>query len=267
MLIILTVGGGTGKVIIFFTGHGLYFPTTIEQFREKVVNNNKFEWKNIAENKRIQICADKFIFVRDIYKNWCIQGINSRVDTQDKVANMLKEAVGDDKDVVTVGSSAGGYMAVLFGILLGAKIIYTFSPQINLYEYHKDHPINYYGEYCANSEISKYMDLAKLIPQFDGNIFYWYSAYCEEDVRQCNAVKSCSNIYYFAMNQSKHGGTLWGESMIQTLPMNPEDLKNLSQSFDGEIIEPYEYCKQTSGHLKALSIKIGKAVKNGLKRR
>ncbi len=253
-------------MIIIFTRNGLYFPTTIEKFREEVVWNNKFEWKNIADNRRIRACADRFVFVRDIYKNWCIQGINSRVNTQDKVAYVLREAIGDGKVFVTVGSSAGGYMAVLFGILLGAETIYAFSPQINLYEYHKDHPVNYYNEYCENPEINKYMDLTKLIPQFEGNIFYWYPAHCKEDIRQYNAVRSCCNVNFFAMNQSRHGGTLWGESMIRTLAMNPEDLKKLSRCFNGQIINPYEYCMRTSGRLKALSIKAGKAIKNGLKR-
>lgn len=36
-------GDSNDRVIIFFTGHGLFFPTTVEEFRKQVVERDKFE--------------------------------------------------------------------------------------------------------------------------------------------------------------------------------------------------------------------------------
>lgn len=89
---------------------------------------------------RLQSSASEFIFVRDVYRNWCIHGIYGEINTQDKLAEYLKEKVGS-RQVITVGSSAGGYLAVLYGLTLKAKAIYAFSPQVSLFEYNKEHPI------------------------------------------------------------------------------------------------------------------------------
>lgn len=252
--------GNPNRVIIFFTGHGLYYPNTYEQFNNQVVIKNKFEWKKIATNPRIAALAGEMIFVRDIYKMWCIKGINSSVNTQDKLAEMLKKIV-NGRQVTTVGSSAGGYMAILFGILLGADLIYAFSPQVNLHEYHKDHKIEEYTNYTNKKEILEYMDLVQLIKDYKGNIFYWYPAKCTEDIRQYKAVESCNNVSFFAMDQSEHGATLWGESIIRSLELSASDLNKLSVEYANKIIKPEKYCNDTSGFIKTLSIFCWKRLK------
>ena len=114
--------------------------------------------KKIASNTRASSLAEEIIFVRDIYKIWCINGINVKVDSQDKLAKFLKQIVGN-REVITVGSSAGGYMAILFGTLLNASSIYALSPQVNLHEYNKDHTIDHYNDWLETPDILKYMDL------------------------------------------------------------------------------------------------------------
>lgn len=253
--------GGVHRAIIFFTGHGLYFPTTIDEFRKTVVNSNRYEWKNVCEDSRIKEQADMFIYVRDVYKNWCIEGINSRINSQEKLASKLKELVSG-REIITVGSSAGGYMALLFGVLLNAKRIFAFSPQVNLYEYYKDHPYAYYEEYCKNMDISKHMNLKPLIETYKGVIYFWYPAKCSEDIRQYNCVSDCKNVRFFALNQSTHGHTLWGESIIVSLCMLPQRLDSLSRRYTGKIVSPFIYCRDTSGVLKAMIIFVGKKVKS-----
>ena len=204
--------------------------------------------------------AEDIIFVRDIYKVWCINGINSKVNSQDKLAELLKKMVGD-REVVTVGSSAGGYMAILFGIILHASSIYALSPQVNLHEYNKDHEIDYYNEWVDDSNVLKYMNLKSYIDKYTGNLFYWYPAKCKEDQRQYNFIKSCENIHFFAMDQSEHGATLWGESIIRTLELKPEKIIDLSEKYAGSLIKPVTYCRESSGFIKATVILFGKAMR------
>ena len=259
----ISSGGGieSDKVIIFFTGHGLYYPTSIEKFCEEVILNDKYEWQNISKDSRILSSVSEFIYVRDVYKNWCLEGINGTINTQDKVKERLKEIISERK-VITVGSSAVGYMAILFGILLDAETIYTFSPQVNLYEYYMDHPYEYFEEYKKNPATRKYMDLKGLMSKYSGNLLYWYPVRCEEDVRQYNSVKDCKNVHFFTMSGSKHGETLWGESFIQTLSMPVERVVEVSRKYEGKVISPFTYCCETSGIVKATAIKVGKTIRN-----
>lgn len=258
---IVKTNGRKGRVLIFFTGHGLYYPNTYDSFYKSVVVDNKFEWKKLASNPRVASLAEEIIFVRDVYKVWCINGINATLNSQNKLAEFLKEIVGK-REVVTIGSSAGGYMAILFGCYLKAVTIYAFSPQVNLHEYHKDHIIDCYDEYISNSYILNNMDLKPLIESYSGDLLYWYPAKCEEDIRQQASVSTCSNIAFFALDQTEHGATLWGESIIRTLELKTEKIKQLSMKHYGEIVTPMEYCSETSGFVKALGIFIVKKIKN-----
>lgn len=257
---IVHTNGKKGKVIVFFSGHGLYYPNTYEEFNKAVVINNKFEWNKIARNPRITTIAEEIVFVRDVYKVWCINGINASVNSQDRLASFLQKIVGD-RELITVGSSAGGYMAILFGCLLNAVAIYAFSPQVNLHEYNKDHIIDYYADYVNNSDVYKYMNLKPLIDNYKGDLFYWYPAKCTEDIRQYKAVSMCSNIVFFAMDQTEHGATLWGESIIRSLELSEDRLKLLSKQYANKIISPRVYCSDTSGILKAMGIYLVKRIK------
>ena len=62
---------------------------------------------------------DKWRFVRDVYKQWYLKGVNAEIDSIEKLYEFLK-AETEGYQIVTVGSSAGGYAAVLFGYLLNA---------------------------------------------------------------------------------------------------------------------------------------------------
>lgn len=260
-----SLGDAEDPVAVFFTGHGLYYPTTIEQFRFEVIINNKFEWKNISQNSRISKRFSKVVFVRDIYKNWCINGVGKDIQSQDQLANKLKKIV-NGKRCVTIGSSAGGYMAVLFGILLGAEAIFAFSPQISLHKYHIDHPIKYYENYVLDSDISQYMDLTKIIQNYSGYIFYFFPYNCEEDYRQFLEANKCENIFFYAMNQSKHGSTIWGDSIIYVLSHSYAKLEELSKKFSGKIIEPWRFSLKTVGLWRTIAISIGKKIKGFLRK-
>ena len=101
----------------------------------------------------------------------------------------------------------------------------------------------------------------KIIDKYTGNLFYWYPAKCKEDQRQYNSIKSCENIHFFAMDQSEHGATLWGESIIRTLELKPEKIIDLSEKYAGSLIKPVTYCRESSGFIKATVILFGKAMR------
>lgn len=110
---------------IYFSSNDIYFPNTEEIFRKRIVEKNFFEWYHT------RVKARKHIFVRDVFKQWYIEGINTIINSPEKMEEWLKtETLG--YQVITVGSSAGGYAAVLYGSLLKAVRVIAFNAQFSL---------------------------------------------------------------------------------------------------------------------------------------
>ena len=111
---------------IYFSSNGIYFPNTANTFFDNIIRKDRYEWYG----KRIKK-AYKHIFVRDVFKQWYVKGINKAISSPEKLVDWLtKECEGFE--TIVIGSSAGGYAAVLFGSMIGAKIQIAFSPQLNL---------------------------------------------------------------------------------------------------------------------------------------
>lgn len=95
----------------FFSSNNIYYPNTQDQL-EDTIEKNKFEWENIAKSKSILTKYGKMIFVRDMWKQWYINGINQKIDSVEKVIEFLRTET-ENMRVTTVGNSSGGYMATL----------------------------------------------------------------------------------------------------------------------------------------------------------
>ncbi|HAU87813.1 MAG TPA: hypothetical protein DCW90_20700 [Lachnospiraceae bacterium] len=120
----------TNICYVFFSSNGLFFPDTIKEFQEKIVDKNRYEWKRMASSKEIVVKSGRHIFVRDIYKQWYAKGISYLINSVDKMVLLLKQLT-EGYDVITVGSSAGGYMAALMAAELSAKACFDFAGQIS----------------------------------------------------------------------------------------------------------------------------------------
>ncbi|ROQ20047.1 hypothetical protein EDC38_0640 [Marinimicrobium koreense] len=75
--------------------------------------------------------GDTFVFLRDPSRSWYQHGIEgigqNRAETLQEIKNLLSEL--NCNRVVTIGSSAGGYGAIDYGLYLGADDCLAFSPQ------------------------------------------------------------------------------------------------------------------------------------------
>ena len=60
-----------GKCFIFFSGHGIFYPDTEEEFVKTIIVNDRYEW-NTSKPSRFS----KIIQVRDLKKSWYLDGIN-----------------------------------------------------------------------------------------------------------------------------------------------------------------------------------------------
>lgn len=54
----------TKNCLICFSGHGLYFPNTLETFENRIIDNNRFEWKKVNQNKIVEKSSKRlYMFV------------------------------------------------------------------------------------------------------------------------------------------------------------------------------------------------------------
>jgi pimeloyl-ACP methyl ester carboxylesterase len=76
----------------------------------------------------------KKMFVRDPRQSWYHRGMPSHGNTLESVAEVLRGLLAEQEvqRLVTVGASAGGYAALVFGALLGADRVLAFAPQTTL---------------------------------------------------------------------------------------------------------------------------------------
>lgn len=198
-LIEYDTNGDKNYCAIYFCSNDIYFPNNEEIFRKRIIEKNFFEWYHSRIKK-----ASKHIFVRDIFKQWYLAGINQKINTPDKLLDFLrKETKG--YQLITIGSSAGGYAAILYGSLLCAKQILAFNPQFEIESLLKRSSEN------KDPLIFRIKDERRrffnIIPYINENtdIYYFYSNASQWDIEQNKQVKSYSKIHKIAYNSHHHG--------------------------------------------------------------
>jgi len=189
--------------VIYFSSNEIYYPNTIEAFNSSILQKNKYEWKR---NKLSQ--ARKHIFIRDIRKQWYIGGINEKLDSPIKLLEFLKTATAGYR-IFTIGASAGGYGAILFGSLLKANRVYAFNASLNLNIKLKrtspiENPILF--EKAKDKNLNIYFDLSNHIST-DSNCYYFQSCHSQMDLDQYDAIslESKKNLKTIRFQTSNHG--------------------------------------------------------------
>lgn len=175
-----------GLCIICFSSNGIYYPDDDETFREYIIIKNRFEWT------KIDFKAEKIIYLRDILKQWYVEGINNQINTPDKLLNFLKKETSGYPHIYTIGSSAGGYAAILYGIWLNAERVFAFCPLIDLFieentgkfKLLTKHKEDYHDIYNINNILEKI--------QYNGIIYYFLSTLSERDLYQYEQYKRTS---------------------------------------------------------------------------
>lgn len=71
------------------------------------------------------------IFFKDFRQCWYQQGLLGLTRDASETVQYLKELLTQfaDKNIISIGTSAGGFAAILFGVAVKAKAVVAFSPQ------------------------------------------------------------------------------------------------------------------------------------------
>lgn len=234
---------------IFFSSNGLYYPDEENVFREQIIQKDRYEWKWVVKNSKVPETAERIIYVRDLFKDWYSKGISKEINTLDKTFELLKELT-DGYQVVTVGSSAGGYMAVLTAVMLNAKWSINFS-----------------GQYIVTTEVKeRYRDITGLLKTYRGIIFYYAPAYCEQDVYQYNQIKNIDCVKTILFRGHKHAETMLPGNMCYIIDKDHRELLKLYERYENRKVSKMEFLLSTVPFTDFFKIMI-KEIKSFLVRR
>ncbi len=185
---------------IYFSSNDIYYPNNEATFKNEIEVKNKFEWFGTRIKK-----ASKHIFLRDIKKQWYLTGINSDINSPIKLVDFLKEETKDYK-IITIGSSAGGFAAVIIGQLLGAQHIFSFNGQFEISSLLENsnestNPVVFRNKNNAN--YNKFYSTLNFITK-PSTIIYFTSLYSGIDKKQKEFIHHLP-IQIFGFKTAHHG--------------------------------------------------------------
>jgi hypothetical protein len=258
---IIDLQNKSNTCLLFCSGNGLYFPNTFEEYTQRIRIEDRYEWENIAKNKLIQKNISKIIFIRDIFKQWYVAGINSKINNIGKMAEYLKHET-QGYEITVAGNSAGGYIAVLIGALIKADIILSVCGQYNLWNFVDKNPL--LKKYENELPHSKYYDLRNLIEE-DTNIIYFVPIYCETDIPQYKLVENYQNIKIFRFNSKSHSlGEICGMNYPRLLTYTKRKIDTLYLKYKDKIVNPHVFFVEKNIMLRCLFRVFIKAAKRVL---
>jgi hypothetical protein len=210
--------------VLYFSSNNIYGQNTEESFTDNIILKNKFEWYGT----RI-LHAAKHIFLRDLIKQWYLTGINGTYNSPELLHQFLKAETHGYR-VITLGSSSGGFAAVLYGSLLNAEMILTFNGQFEVYSLLKTsnpsiNPILFRNK--NKSELTKYYDVRKFITN-PSCIFYFYSTKSAWDKEQFEYIRM-KNINYTGFITSHHGIPFLKCNLPKMLSLKKKDLQKMNK--------------------------------------
>lgn len=222
--------GDIGWCAIYFCSHDIYYPNSEEIFRKRIVEKNFFEWYHSRITK-----ASKHIFIRDIFKQWYLAGINKDINTPEKVTDFLKKETLGYK-IITIGSSAGGYAAVLYGSLLSAEYVLSFNARFEIHSVLKNSTENINPlAFRLKHQRQNMFDLNPYINSTT-KYFYFFSTKSQLDIIQEKYLEKKDNIYIIRFNTKHHGIPFLKVALHKVLNLNIKQLETLSKKDQSPII-------------------------------
>lgn len=219
---IIVKNSNLNKCFVFFSGNGLYFPNTNQEFNKKIIIENRYEWKKLSKN----INAKKIILLRDVHKIWYRKGINIKINNIDKVIAFIKKETEKFSEIILIGSSAGGYMASLIGNHLKNSYVINFAGQIDLKLEN------------VPPQRNKYYNIAKKINK--AKIFYFFSNKCLNDFLHFKIIKSKKNIIFFRFDSTVHGPSILPVVLKKILNMSYRELIEIKKK-NKNLINPLKF--------------------------
>ena len=209
------------KCLLCFSGNGLYYPNDAHTFEDIVIKNDRYEWTGVTSDRRFREAYGKIVYIRNIYKNWYINGISRDICNVKKLIEWCRE-ITEGYEVYVLGSSAGGYIATIIGSMIGAKAIFNFSGQTNLWK-HRALTEYWVNKSAENPVYNKYFNVTDFLNP-DVPVFYFCPIWSDEDMIQGQFFQNFPNVYTFRIESKEHGATLLRENFKYILTKDVSEM-------------------------------------------
>lgn len=221
------------RCAIYFSSNGIYFPNTERTFLETIVKKDRYEWYRTRVKN-----ASKHIFIRDVFKQWYIKGINSKICSQQELLEFLKKETSG-YEIITIGSSAGGYASAMFGTYLNASLSLAFSPQISLQKLISEsndrcNPLLY--KHASNGLVN----IQGLISGNE-NLFVFYGINSQIDQEDISLVRNIG-INQMLFYEKRHGVPFKSFALPTIINMEKDKLKELCTVVHHPNLFSLRYC-------------------------
>ena len=130
-------------------------------------------------------------FYIDLNKCWYHKGIKGISTNIDDTKKYLEEIIKDYKKVIFIGSSAGGYAAILFGSLLNISSVIAFMPQTIL---------------TRKDTNEKYRNIRTLLNNHTQ--YYIYGDISIQDINDLHHISHCKNLENYSNCKIVYGNGL-----------------------------------------------------------
>jgi len=151
------------------------------------------------------------VYLRDLAGDWYQNGLPGAGRSADELAAFLREhcvRVGATR-LVTAGNSAGGFAAVLFGVLAGADEVHAFAPKIRIVgpsDFRDQTRLAHLDEILRDRPA--YRDLPALVREGRGGrtaIHVHYPSGDAMDASQAELLDGLPNVTLWKYPWKKHG--------------------------------------------------------------
>lgn len=216
---------------IYFCSHDIYYPNNEEQFTKRIVNKNFFEWYRLRVPN-----VYKHIFVRDVFKQWYFKGISAKIDTPEKLFLFLQRETEGYK-TICVGSSAGGYAAILYGSRLKSDKVYAFNSRFEFSKKLKNsNEMKDPLLFRMRHEMERFHDLKKIVDFSATDVYYFQSINSKLDKPQGLHVKDVEAIHKIRFKTSIHGVPFLKVAIPSVFAMSKEELNKFESKLNFPIL-------------------------------
>lgn len=240
---------------VFCSSNDIWYPNTHQAYEENIIKRDRYEWTNFSPSN-----AKKRIYIRDIYKSWYVTGVNQDIDSIDKLVDFIKKESNGLK-LVCIGSSSGGYLAVLLGCLLHADHVLCFSAQMELNNQWAIEKNRLLQNYKNDPERSRYYDLKPFIENGNTPIYYIVPIKCAQDRHHYDHISSCHNIKSFWFKSKHHGVVVSKCNLPKLIESSREELESLHKQYTGNMISVIMFSIKLVGFRKAFVGVVNDSIK------
>lgn len=218
-----TESGEKSICAVYFSSNDIYYPNTKEIFTKRIDEKNFFEWYHTRIDR-----AYKHIFIRDVFKQWYLAGISQKINSPEKLVEFLRNET-KGFDTITIGSSAGGYAAILYGSLINAKTAIAFNPQFEIASLLKR------SSEQTDPLVFRLKDTRKqyydIVPFLNNRteVFYFFSSESQWDIEQNKHISPVSGLHKIQFKSRHHGIPFLKAALPKVLNAKIEYLRNLEK--------------------------------------